>query len=894
MSGNQATEDVRADIAAALAESGVASLARGGAPVLVVEGAPLRLVHANAAALALFSADSLFDLREGALAPDAPAIRAVAERLRCLPTGASRIERFDFGPIAKITFLCRRANADTALYVLAGLGVRLREAPPRQAAAAADVPDTRARHDLRRAFERRYPGLKPARFLWRTDARNVVTEVTAPLADIFGGAAASLIGRDLIEVTRDLGVDPDGRLAAALDSRATFSGVEVIWPIEGAHAAAPVSLGALPAFDREKGFDGWRGFGVIQLDRLQDKAPPAESRPTSRDEAAREPAPDFSGVVLPFPPARALAAFDSREEPAALVTLAPHERQAFREIARTLGAKGETEKGETEKDEARPPRDLANALEEPAPIPAEAAPPGGALDDAFDSFPVGLAIRRDGAWVCVNRTLLDWLGCADLREFVQAVGAAVSGEAILATRGGQDLAVEIETAPTRWGALPAEAVTVRRTPQKRVEERMEERIEARIAALETTLRQRDAEAADVMAILKASADGVALFNADGDLLGLSEAAEKLFGRSRDDRGDLRDLIAPESRADIAAALARLTSGAAAAPLRVSGLSGSGAALALQVSFVRMADAGKYCAVFRAAGAASAAIQDAAIEDAPPQDAAPQEGDALREATRRAEVAEAENRAKTDYLSAVTHELRTPLNAILGFAEVIMDERFGPIGNARYKEYLKDIHASGAHVMSLVNDLLDLSKIEAGKLDLNFAAVDANQVVAECVSLIQPQANRERVITRLALAPALPLALADERALRQIVLNLLANAVRYNEPGGQVIVSTSVATSASGQSKALLRVKDTGVGMNEAELRAALEPFRQVSSKAGGTGLGLPLTKALAEANHADFVIRSRKNEGTLVEVGFPLAPEALVARSLATAAPAPGPASRRR
>jgi signal transduction histidine kinase len=234
-------------------------------------------------------------------------------------------------------------------------------------------------------------------------------------------------------------------------------------------------------------------------------------------------------------------------------------------------------------------------------------------------------------------------------------------------------------------------------------------------------------------------------------------------------------------------------------------------------------------------------------------------------------AEADSRAKTEFLAAVTHEIRTPLNAILGFTEVIMDERFGPIGNARYKDYLKDIHASGAHVMSLVNDLLDLSKIEAGKLELNFAAVDVNQIVSECVSLIQPQANRERVITRLALAPRLPPALADARAVRQIVLNLLANAVRYNEPGGQVIVSTA----ASKNGGVVLRVKDTGIGMSDAELRAALEPFRQVSSKTnGGTGLGLPLTKALAEANHADFEIRSRKNEGTLVEVAFPLAPGA--------------------
>ena len=381
----------------------------------------------------------------------------------------------------------------------------------------------------------------------------------------------------------------------------------------------------------------------------------------------------------------------------------------------------------------------------------------------------------------------------------------------------------------------------------------DERLSEKVAALHASLRQRETEASDVASILEASADGVALFNADGDLLGLNAAAEKLFGRTRDENVSLRDLVAAEGQAVIAAAIARLASGESAPTLRLACETRSGAALALQTSFARMSGGKKFCAVFRNLVPAG------------------EGGQALRDAMLRAQAAEAESRAKTDYLTAVTHEIRTPLNAILGFAEVIVDERFGPINNARYKEYLKDIHASGAHVMSLVNDLLDLSRIEAGKLDLSFSAVDANQVVSECVSLIQPQANRERVITRLALATGLPAALADERSVRQIVLNLLANAVRYNEPGGQVIISTSL-VSTGGPGRVLLRVKDTGIGMSETELASALEPFQQVSSKAGGSGLGLPLTRALAEANGAEFVIRSRKNEGTLVEVSFPLAP----------------------
>jgi signal transduction histidine kinase len=173
------------------------------------------------------------------------------------------------------------------------------------------------------------------------------------------------------------------------------------------------------------------------------------------------------------------------------------------------------------------------------------------------------------------------------------------------------------------------------------------------------------------------------------------------------------------------------------------------------------------------------------------------------------------------------------------------------------------------MVSLLNDLLDLSKIEAGKLDLNFARVDLNEVTQQSVALMQPQANRQRVIIRTSLSKALPAVVADERSTRQIVLNLLSNSVKFTGPGGQVIVSTAL----TDRGEAVLRVRDTGVGMSEKEIATALEPFRQLatSSRYGGagTGLGLPLTKALAEANRASFSIKSAPNAGTLIEIIFP-------------------------
>jgi signal transduction histidine kinase len=253
------------------------------------------------------------------------------------------------------------------------------------------------------------------------------------------------------------------------------------------------------------------------------------------------------------------------------------------------------------------------------------------------------------------------------------------------------------------------------------------------------------------------------------------------------------------------------------------------------------------------------------------DAAQNEIGDLKSNVERSVHREAQKAAatKAEFIAKVSHEIRTPLNSMIGFAEVIMAERFGPIGNERYREYLKDMHAAGTHLVSLLNDLLDLSKIETGQLDLNFIDVDLNDLTQQCVAIMQPQANRARIIIRTAMTPGLPHVKADARSLRQIVLNLLSNAIKFTGPGGQVIVSTA---SADG-GEALLRVRDTGVGMKETDIEAMLDPLHPIATSAswgsGGSGLGLPLTKALAEANHAKFSIKSAPNAGTLVEIAFP-------------------------
>ena len=223
--------------------------------------------------------------------------------------------------------------------------------------------------------------------------------------------------------------------------------------------------------------------------------------------------------------------------------------------------------------------------------------------------------------------------------------------------------------------------------------------------------------------------------------------------------------------------------------------------------------------------------------------------------------------RLDFLAKVSHEVRTPLNSILGFTELMLQERFGPIGNTRYTGYIEDIHQSGLYALSLLNDLLDISKIEAGKFELDFTAVEVPELVEDCVNSLQPLAKRSRIVLRTSLAEKLPCIVADPRRLKQILLNLLTNAIKFTKEGGQVIVS---GTMADGELR--LRVGDNGVGMTKDEIAFAMQPFHQLDTaprKQSGTGLGLPVTKALVDANRAQLVLTSEPGVGTSADVIFP-------------------------
>ena len=529
------------------------------------------------------------------------------------------------------------------------------------------------------------------------------------------------------------------------------------------------------------------------------------------------------------------------------------ERSAFREIARALGARFAGDDSPEMTEEPKRSADIhpVRRLEDTS------------LDAArvLDRLPIGILVHRGGQPIFANRLLLGWIGYSDVEKLAadggvarlfrgQPQGTAPSSERApplaLSTRQGRSLAVEARLTTVEWGDAPAGLMLIRKIPDADPA--------LRIRAIELELGAREARVQELSAILDTATDGVLVLDHTGRILALNRSAEALFGYDQKEvTGEpVTVLLAPESHAAALEYLSGLQANGVASLLNdgreVLGRVRQGGVIPLFMTLGRVSEGPepKFCSVLRDITAYKKA-----------------EGE-LRAAKNAAEQVSAQ---RSDLLAKINHEIRTPLNAIIGFTEVMLEERFGPVDNERYKDYLDDIRASGRRVVNLVDDLLNLAKIEAGEAELSFAGLNLNAVVVNCMALMQPQAARERIVMRTSFAPRQPLIVADERSVRQIVLNIVSNAIRFTDAGGQVIVSTAV----TDRGEVALRVRDTGIGMTGGEIEAALKPFGQLATarRGDGTGLGLPLTKALVAANRGTLHITSVRNEGTLVEVLFP-------------------------
>ncbi|WP_310621286.1 PAS domain-containing sensor histidine kinase [Flexibacterium corallicola] len=494
----------------------------------------------------------------------------------------------------------------------------------------------------------------------------------------------------------------------------------------------------------------------------------------------------------------------------------------------------------------------------------------------MDRLPIGVAIVRDREIFYANDTLLSLLDYETLSDLDGSGGL----EAIFAeTDKPVDLKDEtidrqvrvrkadgtIVPADARMHCVPWEggnalmislslisspplSTRKKATAEKRQEPEQSVRATAP-SSLKEVKRIKELEA-----ILSLAVDGVLTINSSGEILSANLSAEALLGVEEDEliSKPFTTYLMPESHDSAMDYVEGLSSNGISSILRdgreVLGKTKNGSPLPLFMTMGRIekGNNGPLCVVLRN-------IKDWKDSEA--------------ELTQARIEAEQASTQKSEFLSEISHEVRTPLNAIIGFAQVMLEDKAGAMTHERYRGYLHDIERSGQHIMSLINDLLNLAKIESGKMDLNFEAVSLSETLGECIGLMQPQASQNKIIVRTSQSDQVPPVVADARMLRQILLNILSNAITHNTEGGQVIASLQY--EPTGEVK--LRVRDTGVGMSEDELAIALEPFRQLGSTAGGegAGLGLPLTKAMAEANRANFSITSQKNQGTLVEITFP-------------------------
>ncbi|WP_018698981.1 sensor histidine kinase [Amorphus coralli] len=759
------------------------------------------------------------------------------------------------------------------------------------------------------------PAARPIRFTWQTDGDDRLTYLSPEFGGVFG-ETERLLGLPWKDLSSTYDLDPEGAFAFALSERAAWSGTTIYWPSARHGGRVPIDLAGLAIESRDREFVGFRGFGLI---RTGDTVAEAVKEPTALPAAPRLSAVEASSPAHPAPPLRAdpptnVVRMPGRDGPAMDNRhLSRPEREAFRLIAAALGARYE---GDDDEPAAYRPAEPAPLHTVPArgavaPEPAPPSRPATApapltrsrswqrrsdadpMPSAFagperpqpdtrllDRLPVALLVSQHDRLVHANKAALKLLGHRTLSALIRAGGLtavfaddedepdAPEGTVHLGHADGHAIPAEVRLHSVPWGDERALLVLLRASPageSPREDRAMSDETDTgpgRDASVpDTGNTAGDApsgEAPAVASVLDAIPDAVFVLDADRRILIANGGAEAIFNRTASAFRGMRldHLLAEEDSAAVQALFADLAVGHdASRPLvldEVVGLCRERGRVPLALSLGRVGDTERACVVLRDVGRWKTAEAR------------------FSEATRAAEAANAQ---KSEMLARISHEIRTPLNAILGFADVMLAEKLGPLGNDRYRDYLRDISISGHHILSLVNDLLDLSKIEAGKLDLSFEPVSINDVARDCANIMEPQAHTERVAIRTRLQADLPRILADSRSLRQITLNLLSNAIKFNRSGGEV----SLATFADEAGAVILRVSDTGPGMSADDLQAAMEPFRRVGqTDKSGTGLGLPLTKALAEANRATFQIRSEPGQGTVVDIVFP-APRVIAA-----------------
>lgn len=775
------------------------------------------------------------------------------------------------------------------------------------------------------------PNRRAVRFVWRTDAAAIFTDISPELGEAVGPNAANILGRRFGDVALVFNLNPSEEIIDLIRRRDTWSGKTVMWPVQGTDLSVPVDLAALPTYTRDRLFDGYRGFGVARIqDAIHDPEAigfalvdgphdedASDGELVNRDndpntidahENNGEQEQNIAPLIEDDPYRGEAPALDTTQTPKrrqgdkivhldelrreARENLSENEQAAFFEIREKLTKLNDDLGEATEIDDVTSEEiDTAhdNSLDDVEHEVSENHQDvniehnddlkddelqnndRSKFDDApmvpeisLDEYPtthdiigddVATLIYKSDDLLFANERFFNLTGYTDIAQlsglgglehlFIEdAEQTKFDDELVIRCADGQQLAVKSIMHFTRWQDKKALKLTFdvltdgNSSRETDIDE--SERLKTKIS--------------DLSSILETATDGVVIIDQQGHIQSINASASALFDYNTEETtGEpFAMLFASESQKSVLDYVNAMSEHGVTSILNdgreVTGRVSSGGTLPLSMTIGRLAGSGGYCAVLRDI------TQSRYAEDE------------LRKAKQEAEAA---NSHKSDFLARVSHEIRTPLNAIIGFADLISQERFGPTGHPRYVEYAHDISKSGRHVLDIVNDLLDISKIEAGQQELDFQSVNLNIEINEALSIMQQIANENRVVTRSSLPSDVPNVVADQRSIRQILLNILSNSIRFTPAGGQIVVSTSL----ENDGHVLLRIRDNGIGMTRAELERAMQPFGQVGQetrqRGEGTGLGLPLTRAMTEANRAKFDIVSSPGEGTLVTINFP-------------------------
>ncbi|ADR52144.1 PAS/PAC sensor signal transduction histidine kinase [Candidatus Liberibacter solanacearum CLso-ZC1] len=716
---------------------------------------------------------------------------------------------------------------------------------------------------------------RTVRFTWKIDAQGHLNAVSEELSQTIGTYALKMIGMHLCDINHILQIDSKDHLFDLLTQQNTWYSKTTFWPIEGTDLHVPIDLAALPIYSRDREFVGFKGFGIIRVN--QTKNDPKKLGTTLGEKFSqsheikkvhsfikKENSPSLPYQTIPAH----LDIKDRGSFPSGYFpkdkddNLATNKKNYFskRDNFHTINLNQYIEKY------PHPKESFEDSFQINHPSLSTYFGEGENLTpEIVDKHPISLFVCSKERLLYASPSFLLLAGYKSVEDIEKVGGVSMlldaqklsngntHGSITLHRSDGTNIAVSAHLHTIQWNRENSLAMTfVPFEKNNKLSDHISQNeIKSGYNNTRTDANKMEIEIMQLCSILESTSDGIAIVNRDGTILSTNRAigtlfdypAQDIIGKpfkiffTHDNQIIMNHCMAEISSIDLGKTLEKTA----------VGCTREGKLISLRITMKKLPFSACYCLI----------LHDISEWK--------QEKNELYHAKK---MAEKENSHKNDFLARVSHEIRTPLTAIIGFSEVIKNQRFGPVGSPRYIEYANYIDRSGNLVLDIVNDLLDISKIESGKMNFHFESVSLNETISEAISLMELYANEKRILVRTSFSNDIPPIFADLRSIKQIALNILSNAIHFTPSGGQIVISTAYTRN----KEVVLRVKDTGIGMTDYELEKAMKPFGQIPNsqqvRGEGTGLGLPLTKAMVDANMGKFSVFSTPSKGTLIEIIF--------------------------